>query len=197
MLEKVKLIARNPLAASTDQVDEAGVMNFMNKNQKANKDKKKAEAEYETAILEKAIVKIGHLLALGFGVAGSKIIADNMQKGGDVNPMIPGQKVYIMVGFVHIRAFTECTEVLQEKVMTFVNQIAEIVHSQVDKYGGAVNKNIGDVFLLVWKFNDMQDFEYAKLNPSREHQRQADLALFSFIKCIAKINKMQHILEYR
>ena len=44
----------------------------------------------ETVVLEQTIVKIGALLALGFGEAGSKIIADNMAAGGDVNPMLPG-----------------------------------------------------------------------------------------------------------
>lgn len=32
------------------------------------------EQQYETAVLERAIVKIGHLLALGFGEAGTNII---------------------------------------------------------------------------------------------------------------------------
>lgn len=50
----------------------------------------KEEAQFETTVLEKAIVKIGHLLALGFGEAGSKIIASNMNAGGDLNPMMPG-----------------------------------------------------------------------------------------------------------
>jgi class 3 adenylate cyclase len=36
--------------------------------------------------------------------------------------------------------------------MTFVNQIAEITHTCVNRFGGAANKNIGDAFLLVWKF---------------------------------------------
>lgn len=35
----------------------------------------KKDKNFETAILEKAITKIGHLLALGFGEAGSEIIA--------------------------------------------------------------------------------------------------------------------------
>lgn len=35
--------------------------------------------------------------------------------------------------------------------MIFVNNIAEIVHSMVDRFAGAANKNIGDAFLLVWK----------------------------------------------
>lgn len=38
--------------------------------------------------------------------------------------------------------------------MLFVNEIAEIVHSIVDRFSGAANKNIGDAFLLVWKFHE-------------------------------------------
>lgn len=34
--------------------------------------------------------------------------------------------------------------------MLFVNNIADIVHTMVDRFGGAANKNIGDAFLLVW-----------------------------------------------
>jgi len=37
--------------------------------------------------------------------------------------------------------------------MLFVNEIAEIVHSVVDQFSGAANKNIGEAFLLVWKFS--------------------------------------------
>ena len=55
-------------------------------------------------------------------------------------------------GFCDIRNFTDLTEVLQEGVMSFVNTIAEIVHSEVHMHDGAANKNIGDAFLLVWKF---------------------------------------------
>jgi class 3 adenylate cyclase len=43
--------------------------------------------------------------------------------------------------------------------MVFVNEIGEIVHGIVDKYSGAANKNIGDAFLLVWKF-DPSSFIY-------------------------------------
>ena len=38
--------------------------------------------------------------------------------------------------------------------MVFVNTIGEIVHTIVDRFNGAANKNIGDAFLLVWKFPD-------------------------------------------
>lgn len=42
--------------------------------------------------------------------------------------------------------------------MVYVNTLAEIVHSRVDEYGGAANKNIGEAFLLVWKFDSL-DYE--------------------------------------
>jgi hypothetical protein len=79
------------------------------------------QQQYETEIIEKAIVKIGHLLALGFGEAGSKIIGSNIGAGGDVDPLLAGQKVQAIFGFCDIRNFTDSTEVLQTDVMLFVN----------------------------------------------------------------------------
>jgi len=66
--------------------------------------------------------------------------------------MIPGTKILAVFGFCIINQFTECTEALQEDVMLFVNEVADIVHTMVDQYSGACNKNIGEAFLLVWKF---------------------------------------------
>ncbi len=43
--------------------------------------------------------------------------------------------------------------------MSYVNQVAEITHSMVDRYGGAANKNIGEAFLLVWKFHKPSEIE--------------------------------------
>jgi len=59
------------------------------------------------------LIKIGALLALGFGEAGSEIIATNMTKGGgEVDPMIPGKRELCIFGFCDIRRFTDATEVL-------------------------------------------------------------------------------------
>lgn len=102
---------------------------------------------------------MGALVALGFGEAGVKIISDNMGHTGDVDPMVPGHKVAAIFGFCTIRQFIETTEVLEESVMSFVNEIAELVHGVVDKFSGAPNKNIGDSFLCVWKFRD-EDIEF-------------------------------------
>ena len=71
--------------------------------------------------MEQTIVKVGALVALGFGEAGVKIISDNMRTTGDVEPMIMGTKVYAIFGFCSIRQFFETTEILEESVMGFVN----------------------------------------------------------------------------
>merc|ERR1719499_801578 len=107
-------------------------------------------------MLEKTIIKLGSLLALGFGQAGAQIIEHNM-RGVDtacVDAMVEGTRVECIVGATRIRNFSTATEVLQAKVMTFVNQIAEIVHGVVDEYHGAANRNNGDVFLMIWRMED-------------------------------------------
>ena len=242
MIEKVKAIARNPLLAQEDMAD-AGILSAMKKeeeehryqdklNLKSGEFVKKNEEKnsYETDILEKTILKIGRLLALGFGEAGSKIIADNMAKGGDVNPMIPGSKIFAIFGFCDIRKFANVTEALETDVFKFVNQIASIVHQSIHRSNGSANKNLGEAFLLVWKFlpsswgpdenkasrkrisaanlsfssesdssfDSESDLDELILNKTAFDVRvNADLAVFSFVKIIARINQMAEILEYR
>ena len=154
-------------------------------------------------MLERAIVKIGHLLALGFGEAGSKIIAQNMKQTGELNAVMPGERTYAIFGFCILDDFVETTEVLQTDIMSYVNQVAEITHSIVDKYGGSPNKNIGEAFVLVWKFHNPdeieqmdEDGEYNNYNICLQNQVLADMSVFSFIKIIAKLNKYNHILRY-
>ncbi|KAL4444740.1 hypothetical protein ABPG74_015948 [Tetrahymena malaccensis] len=183
MINKVNQIANDPLSAKDQElIDES-------------------QDQYETRIIENAIVKIGALLALGFGEAGSEIIGSNIAKHGEVDPMISGKKKCCIYGFCDIRNFTDATEVLQEDVMIFVNNIGDIVHTMVDRFMGAANKNIGDAFLLVWKFQedkyevnedntiDFKDPNYACI--------MAEFSLLSFMKIQAKINREPIILEYR
>lgn len=144
----------------------------------------------ETAVLEKTIIKIGSLLALGFGEAGAGIIAHNMQ-GADssaLNAMIPGRRVEAIFGYCNIRNFTDATEVLQDQVMIFVNRIAAVVHSCINEFFGSPNRNIGDAFLLVW---DLEDWEEDK------QRRLADMSLMSLYKTIAEIAKSPLLAEYR
>ena len=41
--------------------------------------------------------------------------------------------------------------------MLFTNEVGEIVHGITNAFSGAANKNIGDAFLLVWKFQDIEN----------------------------------------
>ena len=84
MLKKVKKIGINPLEAAALEENEALVKDAIEKSTKKSKKEKKEETTYETKILEKTIIKIGALLALGFGEAGSEIIAQNMAKGNKI-----------------------------------------------------------------------------------------------------------------
>ena len=60
---------------------------------------------------------------------------------------------------------------------------------------------MGESFLLVWKFKKVAEFDTTlnvrDLDICPENRRVADMALFSFIKILAKINKFSHILRYR
>eukprot|EP00971_Amphidinium_carterae_P098927 1956409-Amphidinium_carterae.1 len=84
----------------------------------------------ETVILEKTIIKLGSLLALGLGEAGTNIIGQNMSGSASagVNAMIPGSHVESLIGIVRVLHFSTAVEVLRAGIMTFVNQVAEIVH---------------------------------------------------------------------
>lgn len=66
----------------------------------------------ETLVVEQTLTKIGGLLALGFGEAGSEIIAKNISDNAEINPMLPGSKIIGIFGFCGIIGFNEATEVL-------------------------------------------------------------------------------------
>lgn len=94
MIEKVKKIATNPLEAAQEEENQTlALEKIMEEEKKKNKNNKPVakEAPFETEILENTIVKIGALLAIGFGEAGSAIISKNMEKSGEVDPMMPGK----------------------------------------------------------------------------------------------------------
>ena len=130
------------------------------------------------------------------------IVAENMQGGREINPMLPGQKVICIFGFCDIRNFTDTTEILQEDVMLFVNEIGEIVHGLVYKYLGAANKNIGDAFLLVWKLQERNMLrspgsDELELIPSTEVQQLADVSMISFLKVIAQLKRSRKLAKYK
>lgn len=137
MMRLVTQLAENPLGA-TENHDE----------------KTDNGHDYETRMLEETLGKIGRLLQVGFGAAGTEIIAKNMGGAGALDVMIPGKKITSIFGFGIIEHFTETCSLLEEDIITYINTIAEIVHGNAKNFHGAANKNIGAAFLLAWKICD-------------------------------------------
>jgi class 3 adenylate cyclase len=76
--------------------------------------------------------------------------------------------------------------------MIFVNEIAEVVHETTSEYGGSANKNIGDAFLLVWKFDEKfikQEGKELILLQRTEVSEIVDMALIAFLKIIMRCHK--------
>lgn len=124
-----------------------------------------------------------------------------MRMGDDVDPLLPGHKCIAIFGFCDIRRFTDATEVLQEGVMLFVNEIGEIVHGVVDRYQGAANKNIGDAFLLVWKFDDDSIEENPatgelQLIECNKVSQLCDMSLISFLKIVGLTKRSRKMRKY-
>ena len=156
------------------------------------------EEHAEIQVIQKSIIKISALLAIGFGEAGSDIIKHNLKSNVDLDPMIKGQKKTVFMGFCDIRDFSKVNLALKEETFIFVNKIAEIVHKSVDKFGGATNKNIGDAFLSVWKFPELTpNGQKYEISPTNIYSRiVADKAVLSFLYIIRAIKVSQQILEY-
>lgn len=191
-----------------------------------------ATGQYETRLLEVTIEKITGLLRVGFGEAGAGIISTNLatQKDGtssSVNPLLPGVRIYAVIGFCDIHHFDDCLDLLKDDVLVFVNTIAEIVHSRVHYWGGQVNKNLGNAFVIIWRIGDELDVQLQTqgagggkgmsgkvtkggggATPGKAGKvvdlrrvpgvdKLSDHALVAYLKIIAEINRNPNILAYR
>ena len=201
MTNKIRRMIEDPLGAVQEAELDQQILQEIKSDGSKNKKKGKKRNMMETELLENTIVKIGSLLVLGFGEAGAEIIASNMKHSkGEIDPIVDGKKVYSIFGFCDIRDFFDVAEVLQEGVMTFVNEIAFIVHSTVYKYSGAANKNIGDAFLLVWKLPKGYEKTFknaVKYTAPYDLTVIADLSVVAFLKILAAINSDKVIISYR
>ena len=202
MIQTVRSIASNPLQAIQEEEKQSVLKEEAIESTIVMRDTKEPPKMLETQMLEKLIIKIGALMALGFGEAGSEIIAKNMEQSkGEVDPMIPGKRQLCIFGFCDIRYFADLTEILEQDIMIFVNGLADIVHNNVDAYLGVTNKNLGDVFVLVWKFPEdiiTKDKNKNKiLIPEHPFVPQfADLTVISYIKIVSEINTNTDVLKY-
>lgn len=207
MIEIVEIVEDDPIIAKNVEALKMGIKHQMlhMSNSKNNKGLKREVNvdKYEIKMIENSIVKISSLLAICFGDAGGDIIRQNLKKGKDFNPMVEGRKKQAIFGFCDIRQFPYVNDALKERTMIFVNQISEIVHSSVDRFAGATNKNIGDSFLSAWQFRVVENIEGKKhfrelnYNQSNEAKLIIDQSILAFLHIIIKINSDSDILLYR
>jgi len=215
MIDKVKIIALDPLGAGrmgdNEQMrDEERVEKMQQDIQEATGFRKKLlmyqaraamkkSEPMETLILEKTIIKIGGLLALGFGEAGGDVIGQNLQgASGAVNVLIPGRRMKAVFGVAKIQSFAIIAEVLQGDVMHFANEVSEIVHGFVDEFWGAPNKNMGETYVLVWRVPDLP-LDWTDDGGAEEESTEefyCDMALISVAKVIGAIRKSPTLARY-
>lgn len=113
MFDTVKKIAVHPLNALREIEERNLCMERIEEEEEG--------PQTEPQVLQNTIVKIGSLLAVGFGEAGTEIICKVIEDPAIIDVMIPGQKIMALFGFCDIRNFTDATEVLEADVMVFVN----------------------------------------------------------------------------
>lgn len=78
MTKKVQNMANNPMMALIESEHQEFLKTLVSNKKSGCCQKNKIEEPLETEILEKTISKIGGLLVLAFGEAGSEIIAKNL-----------------------------------------------------------------------------------------------------------------------
>jgi len=169
---------------------------------KANK--KDRDKKFELGMLDATITKIGNLLRVGFGAAGTQIIKNCLQ-GDEIQVITKGKNCVAIFGFCDIRNFTDVTECLQEGVMEYVNRVAAVVHDLAIRFMGFPNKNIGDAFLFAWPlpktkyYNQIDGFKSAKssgANNVSEVSVIAENALASFCMMIVEIDRNADLAAY-
>jgi hypothetical protein len=142
----------------------------------------------ETATIEKTLLRIGSLLALGFGQAGAAIVAHNIKSNDfSINAMLPGKRVDGIFASIRIANFDVISIVLKDKVIKFINQIAEIVHGISEEYHGTPNKTDGGSFLIVWRL----------CNDPEKDQQLHEMAAVACVKMYIAIRRSLELHEYR
>ena len=214
MIEIVENVAKDPINAKNVENLQTGVKAMLDQGEEQNKSKDKGNEEeenYEVSVIKAAIIKISALLAISFGEAGGEIIKKNITSGQDLNPRLKGKKKTAIFGFCDIRQFEEINLALEEKTILLINEIADIVHSSVDRFGGNTNKNIGESFLNVWKFYNETPVRDKDGNVTMQRKDNlleidptnptvaitADQAALACLRILLKINKNFNILNYR
>ena len=138
--------------------------------------------------LERDVLKICSLLTVGFGKEGTEVVVRNIRDTDEEGLKVvsdSGNSVECVFGYISICNFETITEVLESRMIMFVNEIAEIVHGIVDEFSGFTCTSTGDGFFVVWKIGQ----------ESRE--RVCELAILACLEILLAVRRSPVLGEYR
>ena len=134
---KVGKIALNPAEATNqdfENPEKLKILELMHQEDGNNR----VDQTMESAILERSMTLIIYLLAAAIGYSGTAIVARNITSSGEFQMMVPGKRHQAIIVTVNIDHFKEIVFVLKNEVTQYVNLIAEIIHSQTNKFQGVL-----------------------------------------------------------
>ena len=157
--------------------------------------------EGEIRLLENAFRKIGVMLGLVYGSAGSEMITSSIGLEGNFTPLIPGREILAIFCFVKIGNFDAVLSKLGPDVLKYINHLSNFVHNLTERFLGSVNRNLGDSYLLLWKVPEDDKVmvgDRLVVNPfSSVVKSTAALALMFAVKTIAKVAANPTIVYYQ
>lgn len=103
-------------------------------------------------------------------------VIDKMARDGDFHIELGGEKREVAVLFVDIRGFTSMSEKMEpETVVQILNQYLTLTSSCIFKYGGMLDKFVGDATMAIFNApNDQDDYIYKAVMAAKEMQRAGE-----------------------
>ena len=135
--------------------------------------------------LQKHFGIIYSLLSIGLGPAGDNLI-QNFKPEATNFP--EAKKINAIFCFINIKHFEKLSSALKERLLQCINTIAAVVHQQTLIHDGEINRNLGDVFLLIWRINDDDS--------KRTQQKMFEKSLTSVINILHDIYRNKNIYEF-
>jgi hypothetical protein len=160
MVRKIQRISKNPAKAKQEnEIEEYfELLKHVEERSKVGcctSDLGDSNKNIETIILDKTIMKIGSLVAMGFGEAGSQIMEKNLlDNAGEVNPMSPGEKIIGLFAHLDIFKSHKVSKAMNTDYAVLLNDVLNVVSDITAEFNIYNMKSTGDGMLLIWKIND-------------------------------------------
>lgn len=130
------------------------------------------------------VIQTAAFLKAGFGDAGINFLRSFLADERNNN----ATEVDCVISFIEIREFDSIVEKMEEAIVDFLSEVAEIISKNIDRSKGFSNKNSEAYFLLMWK-----------CQPGSE-QKTAENAFYSIVDALHDVEIKSHgltIEEFR